>query len=80
MRIELFVNDWENIPDFAKEDFLEDCPNCANGFIFVDLKESFKVVIDAKVFSFLVLRCDNCDYVRLNKIISESDVLKVESD
>ena len=76
MKIKHPYKDLENIPDPTKGD----CPNCAKGYLFVDLNESFVATIHAKTFLFEVIVCDRCDFVRFNGILSESDVLKVESD
>jgi len=76
LKIDYPYKDLENVPDSTKGD----CPICAKGYLSVDLKESFNAIIYAKVFSFEVIVCDRCDYVRLNKALSGSDVLKVESD
>ena len=76
MKIEHPYKDEENLPDSTKGD----CTNCAKGYLSVDLKESFNATIHAKKFSFEVIICDRCDYVRLNKTLSGLDVLRVESD
>ena len=76
MKIEYPYKYEENVPDSTKGD----CPICAKGYLCVDLKESFNATIYTRVFSFEVIVCDRCDYVRLNKDLSGSDVLKVESD
>lgn len=74
--IEYPYSDLENIPDSTKGD----CSNCSAGLLSIDLGESFKITIYDKTFNFDVVVCDRCDYFYLEKQISESDSIKVESD
>ncbi len=66
----------ENIPDSTKGD----CPNCSAGLLSIDLDMSFIVTIYNNQFSFDVLICDRCDFIRMDKQISESDIVEIQSD
>ena len=68
--------DFENIPDSTKGD----CPDCSAGLLSVDLDDSFVVTIYGRTFSFDVIVCDMCKYVRIEKLLAESDSLEIESD
>jgi len=79
LKIEHPYKDEENLPDSTKGD----CTNCPKGYLSVDLKESFNATIYAKTFSFEVIICDRCDYVKLlkaKKILNVRTLKKEENN
>ena len=56
------------------------CPDCPKGLLFIDIDKSFKLVVGNKDFSFDVIVCDRCDYILLEKWISPTDKIKINSD
>jgi ribosomal protein S27AE len=56
------------------------CPECPKGLLLIDLDKSFKLIIGNNEYSFDVIVCDRCSYNYLEKWISLTDKIKIESD
>ena len=75
LKMEYPYGNLENIPDSTKGE----CSNCSKGLLSIDLKKSFTVIIYGKKFSFETIVYDRCKNVYLEKSISITDTIQIQS-
>ncbi len=63
IRISYPYKNLEDIPDSTKGD----CPDCSAGLLSIDLDMSFIATIYDTEFSFDVVICDQCNFIRMDR-------------